>query len=278
MGHIWLAQRCQGADVHFVVPSGNTLLATSYEAAIDQRTAIVPLTGVCFKNGFRSDVSAIVQLAHSRGAWVMLDDYQDCGTRAINVNNLGVDFYVTGTLEYLLGPPGLAFLYVRRDLIGSLVPTLTGWFAQSNPFAFEVKRLDLSSTARRFELGSPPIPNVYAAAPGIELLRTTGMVKIAEHIRDLAGMLLRSIADMKIETKTPPDSEGPLVVLRAADAADATAMVNRLAEQDIVVSSRGDGVRISLHFYNTPEDITALLRVIDRNVDLVLTRGRAQRR
>src|ERR1035441_3135357 len=103
--------------------------------AIHRQPLIVPLTGFCFMNGFRSPVREIVRLAHANGALVMLDDYQDCGTRPVNVRTADVDFYVTGTLKYLLGPPGLAFLYVRKDLIASLQPTITGWFAQTNPFA-----------------------------------------------------------------------------------------------------------------------------------------------
>jgi selenocysteine lyase/cysteine desulfurase len=185
---------------------------------------------------------------------------------------LGIDFYVTGTLKYLLGPPGLAFLYVRRDLINTLTPAVSGWFAQSNPFAFDVKHLDLSSTARRFESGSPPIPNVYAAAPGIELLRSTGMTQIAGHISELTAMFLSSIAGMQIQTKTPPDSVGPLIVLQAESEDDANAMVAALARQNIVASSRGDGVRISLHFYNTADDVAVLLQVLERNMELLSTR------
>ena len=272
MAHIWLAQRKRGADITFVPPLDNKLPAESYEGTVDRQTAIVPLTRVCFRNGFRSDVQAIVKLAHSQGAWVMLDDYQDCGTRPIDVKDMGIDFYVTGTLKYLLGPPGLAFLYVRRDLINPLIPAVSGWFAQSNPFAFDVKHLDLSSSARRFESGSPPIPNVYAAAPGIELLRSTGMAHIAGHISELTGMFLNSLAGMQIQTKTPADSVGPLVVLQADSEDSANAMVAALAKQNIVASSRGDGVRISLHFYNSADDIAALLHALERNMDLLLTR------
>lgn len=275
MGHVWLAQSKRGADITFVPPVDNKLPTESYERAVDRQTAIVPLTRVCFKNGFRSDVQSIVELAHNRGAWVMLDDYQDCGTRPIDVKDMGVDFYVTGTLKYLLGPPGLAFLYVRRDLINELTPAVSGWFAQSNPFAFDVKHLDLSSSARRFESGSPPIPNVYAAAPGIELLRSTGMAQIAGHISELTDMFLSSIAGMQIQTKTPPGSVGPLIVLQAETEADATAMVAALSKQNIVASSRGNGVRISLHFYNTADDIAVLVHAFEKNMDLLLTRTRA---
>src|ERR1700738_4896095 len=78
MGHVWLAQRGRGADVHFVKAEGNRIPAENYENMIDGDTIIVPLTHVCFKNGFRSDVKAITQIAHRSGALVILDDYQDC--------------------------------------------------------------------------------------------------------------------------------------------------------------------------------------------------------
>src|ERR1700683_693735 len=99
MGHIWLAQRPRGAEVQFVGAEGNRIPAANYEKIVDRNTVIVPLTGVCFKNGFRSEVSAITQIAHRAGALVMLDDYQDCGTRPVDVKDMDLDFYLTGTIK-----------------------------------------------------------------------------------------------------------------------------------------------------------------------------------
>jgi selenocysteine lyase/cysteine desulfurase len=128
MGHVWLAQQRRGAQVKFVPATDHKISASAYERAVDSRTAIVPVTGVCFMNGVRSDVAAVTRLAHAHGALVMLDDYQDCGTRPVDVKALDVDFYVVGTLKYLLGPAGLAFLYVREELLERLLPSTSGWF------------------------------------------------------------------------------------------------------------------------------------------------------
>jgi selenocysteine lyase/cysteine desulfurase len=267
MGHVWLAQRVRGADVHFVGAEGNRIPAANYENMIDRDTRIVPLTHVCFKNGFRSEVSAITQIAHNAGALVMLDDYQDCGTRAVDVKALDLDFFVTGTLKYLLGPPGLAFLYVRQELVSSLVPTVTGWFAQRNPFAFDPQLFDLSPTARRFESGSPSVPNVYAAAPGFELLTEIGMENVDAHIKKLTQSLLSGARDLGICAKTPAASAGPLVVLQSKDS---TLLVQKLAENDIVASNRHDGLRISFHVYNIVDDVKAVLEVLRKNIDLMV--------
>jgi selenocysteine lyase/cysteine desulfurase len=267
MGHVWLAQRARGADVQFVSAEDNRIPAVNYERMIDRKTLIVPLTHVCFKNGYRSQVGAITQMARHAGALVMLDDYQDCGTRPVDVKAMDLDFYVTGTLKYLLGPPGLAFMYVRKDLISTLEPTVTGWFAQTNPFAFDPQHIDLSPTARRFESGSPSVPNVYAAMPGFQLLQEIGMENVATHIKKLTQLLLNSALDMGIRVKTPSDSAGPLVVLQSSDS---NLLVQKLAESDIVASSRHDGLRIAFHVYNTLDDVKAVLEVLRKNINLLV--------
>lgn len=267
MGHVWLGQRVRGADVQFVTAEGNSIPTANYERTIDRNTLIVPLTHVCFKNGFRSDVSALTKIAHASGAQVMLDDYQDCGTRPIDVKAMDLDFYVTGTLKYLLGPPGLAFLYVRKELIPSLVPAITGWFAQSNPFTYDPRTFDLSPTARRFESGTPAIPNVYGAVPGFELLREVGMENVAAHIKCLTQSLLRNASDLGIRAKTPADSAGPLVVLQSKDS---TLLVQELAKNGIVVSNRHDGLRIAFHVYNTMDDVKAVTEILRKNIHLMV--------
>lgn len=267
MGHVWLAQRARGADVQFVPAQENTIPAAHYERIVDRNTCIVPLTHVCFKNGFRSQVSAVTQIAHRNGALVMLDDYQDSGTRPIDVKAMNLDFYITGTLKYLLGPPGLAFMYVRKELIASLTPTVTGWFAQANPFAFDPQHIDLSPTARRFESGSPSVPNVYAAVPGFQLLQQIGMENVAAHIKKLAQSLLSQALDLGIRSKTPADSAGPLVVLQSKDS---NLLVHKLAENDIVASNRHDGLRLAFHVYNTMDDVNAVVEVLKKNIDLLV--------
>ncbi len=267
MGHIWLAQRMRGAQVEFLPAKDERITASSYAEAIRRDTLIVPLTRVCFMNGFRSEVEAITRIAHDNGALVMLDDYQDSGTRPIDVKALGVDFFVTGTLKYLLGPPGLAFLYVREELVPQLMPKVTGWFAQSNPFAFNPRLFDPAPTARRFEAGTPPIPCIYGALGGFDLLGSVGLERVAAHIAALARALVEGAHNLNIRVKTPGDTVGPLVVLVSKNA---EGMVARLAQQNIVASSRHDGLRISFHLYNTLDDVGAVLEALEENVECMV--------
>jgi selenocysteine lyase/cysteine desulfurase len=267
MAQIWLAQRPRGAEIHFLDGVNDTIPTECYERAIDARTRIVPLTHVSFVNGFRSDVAAIARIAHAQGALLFLDGYQDCGTRPLDVKALDVDFFVTGTLKYLLGPPGLGFLYVRRELIETLAPTITSWMAQRDVFAFNTKCHDPSPDARRFEGGSPSIPNIYLARPAIDLLTEIGMHDVAAQIARLTAAFLKGARDLRIASKTPPSSVGPLVVLRATDAAGVLA---RLTARGIAVSTRRDGVRFAFHVYNTLEDVDVALTALEDSLDLMV--------
>jgi selenocysteine lyase/cysteine desulfurase len=267
MGHIWLAQRPRGAQIQFLDGVENRVPTEAYARAIDERTCIVPLTHVSFLNGFRSDVAAVARIAHASGALVLLDGYQDCGTRPLDVKALDVDFFVTGTLKYLLGPPGLGFLYVRRELVERLTPTVTSWMSQRDVFAFRTKHLDMAPAARRFEGGTPPIPNIYQGRPALDLLVRIGMENVAAQIERLTRAFLQGARRLHVESKTPADSVGPLVVLRAKDAA---LLVGKLTARGIVTSSRLDGVRFAFHVYNTMDDVHTALAALEENLDLLV--------
>lgn len=267
MGHVWLAQKRRGAQIEFIAAREGRLPAESYARAIDDQTAVVPLTHICFMNGFRSDVAEITRAAHARGALVFMDDYQDCGTRPVNVKSLDVDFYVSGTLKYLLASSGVAFLYVRKNLIRSLTPTISGWFAQAQPFAFDVKHLDLAEDARRFEAGTPPIPNIYAAGAGIALLQEIGLENVSQQVGTLTQALIQGARGLGIRVKTPLDSVGPLVVLQSSNV---DAVIAKLAELNIIVSGRHDGLRISFHVHNTLDDVRQVLEALDKFPELMV--------
>src|SRR5205823_8232031 len=190
MGHVWLAQERRGATIRWVrapLDSPDTLPLESYDAVIDERTLVVPATHVCFRNGHKTDIAGLVRLSHDRGAYVFLDDYQRTGSGPIDVHALGLDFMVTGCLKYLLAAAGIGFLYVRRDLIDRLEPTVTGWFGRVNPFAFRIDAIDWPASATRFETGTPPVPNAYATLAALDLLDRVGYDSVATHVDRLVA-------------------------------------------------------------------------------------------
>jgi selenocysteine lyase/cysteine desulfurase len=268
LAHIWLAQQRRGASIAWANAEGDTLSVDAYARHVDERTLIVPVTHVCFRNGYRVNLAHLTALCRERGAYILLDDYQRTGTAPLDVHALGVDFMVTGTLKYLLGPSGIAFLYVRRALIERLEPLVTGWFGRVDPFAFTLEPLDWSPTARRFEAGTPPVPNAYAAAAGLGLLQQIGLDVVERQVSRLVSRFADGARARGFDVATPADParRGPLVVVRSTDAAE---LVRRLDGRGIIASSRGTGLRVSFHAYNNDEDVDAVLAALDAESTLV---------
>lgn len=264
MAHLWQAQSRRGAEIVWAGrPDDAMPTVDAYESAIDERTEVVPIAHVCFRNGARLDVPAVTARAHAAGALVLLDDYQHTGTAPLDVHALGVDALVTGTLKYLLGPAGVAFLYVRRGLIERLEPLVTGWFGRREPFAFGLTPLDWASSARRFETGSPPVPSVYGAVAGMDLLSSLGADVVARQIAHLVDRFSVEARDRGFDLITPadPSRRGALVVVRANDA---PALASALAADGVIASARGNGLRVSFHAYNDDADVDAVLAALDR--------------
>lgn len=268
VAQIWHAQERRGARVIHVPAEEGRIPPEHLEQVVDERTGIVSITHVCFRNGSKIDVPAVVDIAHRSGAKVLLDSYQALGSFPIDVHELDVDFLIGGTVKYLLGSAGLAFLYVRKDLIDDLVPTALGWFSQADIFAMDIHRNDPSPTARRFEMGTPPVPNIYAGVAGIKQIREIGTQAIESHIAALTADIKERSQERGFPIATPLDTaaHGAMIALRCKDVHE---LVDRLAADDVIVSSRDDNLRISTHVYNDASDIDRLFDSLDRYRELV---------
>ena len=269
VGHIWLAQQRRGAQVKFARANGTRLPLSAFEDVVDDRTALVSTTQVCYKNGFKNNISALAELAHERGAYLLIDAYQSMGTQPMDVKALDLDILVTGALKYLLGSPGVAFMYVRKELIERFEPSDSGWFGQENVFAYDVHQLRYAATARRFETGSPPVPNVYASLAALRLLAGVGLDVIQTHVQALTGRFIDGARQRGLALLTPeePADRGPLVMVRSTDA---PTLVEALAREGILCSTRDGSLRVSLHYYNTAADVDAVLAALDRHPELLL--------
>ena len=268
VGQIWHAQELRGAEVVHVHPDGIEIPLERFEEAIDERTALVAITAVCYRNGARLPVKEVVELAHARGALVLLDAYQAIGTYPIDVGELGVDFLGAGVLKYLLASAGLGFLWCRPGLAPSLLPTQTGWFADKNIFEMDVTDYSPSPTARRFESGTPPIPAIYAASPASASSRRSGSPRPASTSPGSNERLIAGIDELGGIVVTPraPERRGALVCIRSTDA---PALVSALEADGIVTSERDGNLRVSPHAYNVAEDIDTLLSALARHRDLL---------
>ncbi|VAV86553.1 hypothetical protein MNBD_ALPHA06-312, partial [hydrothermal vent metagenome] len=184
---IWFAQQQRGAKVVRVCAGQGKTLLQRLEEEIDETTLMVATTHVCYRNGEKLPIEAIRDLARKNGAYILVDGYQAIGSMMLNLRELDVDFYVGGSLKYLLATAGIAFLYANQNVISKLTPSMTGWFAQDDIHAMDDTRYNPSRTASRFEAGTPPVPNIYASRAGLALLKSVGLLAIEQRIAKLTA-------------------------------------------------------------------------------------------
>ena len=267
-GQIAHAQAARGAEIVIVPARDGTVRLEDIEQAVDERTAIVLMTQVCYRNGSRLDPKSVATIAHANGALIAVDAYQAVGSVPIDVVDLDVDVLVCGALKYLLGSAGLGFLYVRPSLINQQLPTATGWFADSDIFAMDHRRYSPSNTARRFESGTPPVPNLFAGLAGLELVRSVGVPAIEAHVQDLVDRFRAGLYDLGATVVTPAAREQRAALLAVAST-DENALVAALDADGIGTSCRDGNLRLSMHLYNSNDDVDTCLRVLQSHRSLL---------
>jgi len=256
VGQVWLAQEARGAVVDWAPVRNGTIAIDDYR--IDGTTALVSACHGYYLNGFVQDTAEIAARAHDAGALLFVDAYQTVGTRAIDVKALGADFLVAGNLKFLMGVAGIAFLYVRGELIERLRPTLTGWFGRVNPFAFDTTHLDWAANARRFDSGTPPLINAYIARAGMDLIREVGPELIGEWHQALAARLIAGGRERGLVLYGPDDPRRK-TASTAFLVEDSHAVESAMRARGVIASARGPVIRLAPHFYSTFADVDQTL-------------------
>jgi kynureninase len=233
--------------------------------AIDERTLLVPISHVLFKNAEIQDIEPIVRRAHEMGAYVVLDCYQSAGVVPFDLTALDVDFAVGGSVKWLCGGPGAGWLYVRPDLAQRLEPTFVGWQGHARPFAFEPE-LEYAPDVRRFLTGTPNVPALYAASAGYDIVEEVGVDRIRERSLRLTSLLMELLDEAGFEISSPREAErrGGTVLVRTPDD---PAVHRELGERGIICDFRPDaGIRLGPHFYNSEDE---LRHTVAQLVDIV---------
>ncbi|HEV7134173.1 MAG TPA: aminotransferase class V-fold PLP-dependent enzyme [Gaiellaceae bacterium] len=222
--------------------------------AIDERTLLVPISHVLFKNAEIQEIEPIIRRAHDMGAHVVLDCYQSAGVVPFDLAALAVDFAVGGSVKWLCGGPGAGWLYVRPDLAERLEPTFVGWQGHARPFAFEPE-LEYAAGVRRFLTGTPNVPALYAATAGYDVIEEVGVERIRVRSLALTSLLIELLDAAGLEVSSPrePERRGGTVLVRTPDDA---AVHRELGERGIICDFRPDaGIRLGPHFYNTEDEL-----------------------
>ncbi len=258
IGHAWLAQRRRGAELAWVPVCDGAVDASRYDTLVDDRTAVVSACHGYYLNGALQNLADLARCAHDRGALLYVDAYQTLGTVPVDVRANGVDFLASGNLKFLMGIPGIAFLYVRSAVAARLEPLTTGWFGRADPFAFDATRLDWAPGASRFDAGTPPIANAYVARAGMELIAELGVGNIRGWLEILGQRLIDGGRARGLTLHGPSDLSNKTATT-AFVVDDSHAVEHALRSDGIIASARGPVIRLAPHYYSSLDDIDASL-------------------
>ena len=253
--YLALGERRKGAEI-VVVPSddGIGVPVERLLAAIDERTRLVPISHTLFRSAYVQDAQAIARRCREVGAILLLDVYQSTGAVPLHLEEWGVDAAVGGSVKWLCGGPGAAYLWVRPDLAETLQPALTGWQADEEPFAFRTGPIRPAKSPWRFLTGTPNVPALYACRAGYRIVAGIGARRIRERSLALTGHLMDAAEAAGFAVRTPRDPErrgGTVSIWHE----DAERLCHELIARDVLCDYRPRaGIRLSPHFYNTEEE------------------------
>ena len=262
LAYQWLVKKRLGVECRFVESPDRVYVPPElFESAVDDRTALVATSRVFFTSGYIQDIRRIADIAHKCGAYILVDDYQGTGQIPINVDAQDIDILVTGSLKWLMGGPGLAFVYIREGLIPSLEPTIAGWFGHRDQFQFKTREFEFRPDAARIEMGTPATAAVYAANGGLDIVQEISVERICERTRYLTNDLIARAREHGWGVRAPlePEQRSSIVMLELERPEE---IVKELVVRNIITDSRPGLLRVSPYFYNTIEENAVVIDAI----------------
>jgi cysteine desulfurase/selenocysteine lyase len=206
----WDHQQRKGLEIRLIRSEDGTVPLESFEGAVDENTRVISVSRVSHQNGYNHDMRGLADLAHAHGAYLFDDAIQAVGAIQVNVRELGIDFLSCGLYKWLLGPRGLAFVYVREELLDRIRPTRQGWMQLEDGF-YDLEHRKIFTSARKFEYGTPNFLGVYQLGAALEYMNEIGKDKIEQQVLSLSSQLYNGLSEKGLRLFTPPGTRSGIV-------------------------------------------------------------------
>lgn len=261
----WLLAPKAGIELRQVRAREHAIHLDDLARVVDDHTVAISISHVSPKSGFRHDLAALAELAHSHAAVLIVDAAQSVGALDLNVRQLGVDFLTTCAMKWLLGAPGVGFLYVAREHVERFEPPQAGYAGVvSSPGSAVTDRLEFRRGARRHEQGMPSLAGVAASRAGLDLLLEVGTRTIEPHVLELSGRCVEGLLsrDLRLYTRSEPELRAGVVALPVIDGQRIVGFLRERAV-DIWTDPSATLLRIDPHVFNNSEDLARLFAGLD---------------
>ena len=258
----WVLLRDNGYEVRTVPFVDGAPRLDDYVAAVDSRTKLLAVSAVQSSTGAAADLEALGDLVHRAGGWLFVDACQAAGAVPLDIRAMNIDFLAAASHKFLCGTRGMGYLFARSELVPALRPITPGWRAARDPLsAFYGPKVDLSPTASKLDASLTWFAAVGERA-ALEIFERLGAQRIYDHNRSVMRRLRERLAADGVATASPDGEIRSTVV--SIPVKDPQPILQRFSEARVVAAVRAGRVRVSVHFYNTADDV-------DRVADLLST-------
>jgi cysteine desulfurase / selenocysteine lyase len=270
----WLNNRNTN-DIKFVgARDGNKILIEDIEKMIEDnsKTKKTLLTShVQYSTGFRQDLEDLGKLTRQKGLYYVVNATQSLGALYFNVKDFDVDFMASNGHKWILSSFGIGAIYVNKKYLRNFEKFKPPFFSQSGQKRRENfnnnTKLDVSNTATRFELGTPHFPNIIALNAAIKYISKIGINQIERRILNITDYLIDKLQNLNLQILSPIEEKkyrSGIIVFKPNERKPLDIVIELEKKKKIIVSARGNGIRVSPHFYNNEDDIDKLVSALKR--------------
>ncbi len=228
---------------------------------IDENTRLVSISAVQYGSGFRADLERIGEVARKVDALFAVDIIQALGVMPFDLEAQKVDVAAGASHKWLCSPEGCGILYLSDRARERIEPTLVGWISVDEPWDFEDSDQEWKPTALAWETGTGGSSLFYGLEQSAKLLLETGAEKIENYLEGLTDYLCELLGGKNYETVSSraKGEKSQIVCIKHRNGQTPTEIAAHLENKNIIVSPRGERVRVAPHFFNNREDIERLL-------------------
>jgi cysteine desulfurase / selenocysteine lyase len=261
----WLRYSEQGVEVRVAKNVDGVLAIEEIQKLVDEKTKVVTASHVSSWSGFRQDLKALSNLAHSQGALVVVDAANSVGAIETNLRESEVDFFTTSAHKWMLGPKGSGFLFVNRKIMDRFAPPLPGWYGVPSRTKIETvwKEVKFSKSASKYEVGTPSVISNVGVSASMKMLFEAGLSGVYKRISDLGDYAIGGFKKIGMKVITPTERErrgGAIVIMPKMNSKE---LHNKLTSMGIAtLLMRTGGIQVYPAFFNTEKELDALIDVL----------------
>lgn len=258
----WLNLEKNGIEIRFVKNNKGTIPISEVNNLVDKKTKVISISFIEAGNGFKNDLKKISQVCKENNIYFVVDAIQGLGVFPIDVEEMDIDFLVSGFFKWLFGPDGIAFIYCSKRVLDKVIPSFVGWASMNNKFNYTDYEFDLSVSASKFELGNMNFSAIIGVNESLNFINEIGSDFIMKQTKESSDYLrgnLKKINKLTNRSDFSTDNQSQILLI---DFQNFEIAYKKLRERGIVVNKR-NGLRVSPHFYNTKSDIDRFLNELE---------------